>query len=60
MIMKCSGCNTMVIDPRLINYMYEKCTVCTQKQKEQEEYAIDVFIQAQAEKKLEQHASEIK
>jgi len=59
-MMQCLSCGTMVINPRILNYMYEKCTPCAEKQKEQEEFAIDTFLQAQAEKELEHHASQVK
>jgi hypothetical protein len=39
-----------------MNYMFEKCDPCTDKQREMEERAIDTFLHAEAEKKLEQDA----
>jgi molybdopterin-guanine dinucleotide biosynthesis protein A len=55
-IMQCLGCDTVVVNPRVFNYMYEKCSPCVLKQKEQEEKAIDTFLHAEAERKLEQDA----
>ena len=57
--MQCLGCGTIVINPRLLNYMFEKCTPCAEIQREQEEFAIDTFLQAQAEKELEQHGTQL-
>jgi hypothetical protein len=54
--MQCLGCGTVVINPRVINYMYEKCMPCALRQKEQEEKAIDSFLHAEAERKLENNA----
>jgi hypothetical protein len=39
--------------------MFEKCTPCAEIQREQEEFAIDTFLQAQAEKELEQHGTQL-
>jgi hypothetical protein len=36
--------------------MYEKCNPCALRQKDNEEKAIDSFLQAEAERKLEQDA----
>jgi hypothetical protein len=55
-IMQCLGCGTTVTNPRVMNYMYEKCNPCTDKHKEMEERAIDTFLHAEAERKLEQDA----
>ena len=54
--MQCLGCGTVVINPRVFNYMYEKCTPCALRQKEQEEKAIDSFLHAEAERKLDINA----
>jgi hypothetical protein len=54
--MQCIGCGTVVANPRVFNYMYEKCTPCALRQKEQEEKAIDSFLHAEAERKLENNA----
>jgi hypothetical protein len=55
-LMQCLGCGIVVTNPRAMNYMYEKCDFCTDKQKEMEERAIDSYLHAEAEKKLEQDA----
>lgn len=55
-LMQCLGCGIVVTNPRTMNYMFEKCDPCTDKQREMEEMAIDTFLHAQAEKKLEQDA----
>jgi hypothetical protein len=55
-LMQCLGCGTVVTNPRTMNYMFEKCDPCTDKQREMEERAIDTFLHAEAEKKLEQDA----
>jgi hypothetical protein len=39
-----------------MNYMYEKCDFCSEKQREMEEKAIDTFLHAEAERKLESNA----
>lgn len=52
-LMQCLGCDTTVTNPRIMNYMYEKCNACVLKQKEQEERAIDTFLHAEAERKLD-------
>jgi hypothetical protein len=52
--MQCLGCGIVVTNPRTMNYMYEKCDFCTDKQKEMEERAIDSYLHAEAERKLEQ------
>ena len=57
-IMQCLGCGTVVTNPRVFNYMYEKCTPCALRQKDNEEKAIDSFLQAEAERKLEQDAKQ--
>ena len=54
--MQCLGCGAVVTNPRVFNYMYEKCTPCALRQKEQEEKAIDSFLHADAERKLEKDA----
>jgi hypothetical protein len=54
--MQCLGCGTVVTNPRVFNYMYEKCTPCALRQKEQEEKAIDSFLHAEAERKLDNNA----
>jgi hypothetical protein len=55
-LMQCLGCNTTVTNPRIMNYMYEKCNPCALRQKEQEELAIDTFLHAEAERKLDSNA----
>lgn len=55
-LMQCLGCGTVVTNPRIMNMMYEKCDFCTEKQKEQEERAIDTFLHQEAERKLENNA----
>lgn len=55
-LMQCLGCGTVVTNPKVINYMYEKCDFCTDKQREQEELAIDTFLHAEAERKLDSNA----
>jgi hypothetical protein len=52
-LMQCLGCGTTVTNPRVMNYMYEKCNPCALRQKEQEELAIDTFLHAQAERELD-------
>ena len=54
--MQCLGCGTVVTNPLVFNYMYEKCTPCALRQKEQDEKAIDSFLHADAERKLEKDA----
>jgi hypothetical protein len=54
--MQCLGCGTVVTNPKVMNYMYEKCDYCTDKQKEMEEKAIDSFLHAEAERKLDSNA----
>lgn len=56
-LMQCLGCGTVVKNPRIMNMMYEKCDICTEKQRDQEEKAIDTFLHQEAEKKLGHHAS---
>lgn len=51
-VMQCLGCGTTVTNPKVLNYMYEKCDYCTEKQKDIEEKAIDTFLHAEAERKL--------
>jgi hypothetical protein len=55
-IMQCLGCGTTVTNPKVMNYMYEKCDFCTEKHKEMEERAIDTFLHAEAERKLDSNA----
>jgi hypothetical protein len=55
-LMQCLGCGTVVTNPRTMNYMFEKCDPCAEKQRDMEEMAIDTFLHAQAERKLEQDA----
>jgi len=55
-LMQCLGCGTVVTNPRTMNYMYEKCDFCVDKQREIEERAIDSYLHAEAERKLEQDA----
>jgi len=52
-LMECLGCGITVTNPRVMNYMYEKCNPCTDKQKDMEEKAIDTFLHAEAERKLD-------
>jgi hypothetical protein len=52
-IMQCLGCGTTVENPRTINYMYEKCSPCAEKQKDMEGLAIDAYLHGEAERKLE-------
>lgn len=55
-LMQCLGCGTVVTNPRIINMMYEKCDFCTDKQRQMEERAIDTFLHAEAERKLDSNA----
>lgn len=55
-LMQCLGCGVVVKNPKTMNYMYEKCDFCTEKQKDMEEKAIDVFLHDQAERKLDSNA----
>lgn len=55
-VMQCLGCGTTVTNPKTMNYMYEKCDYCTEKQKDVENKAIDTFLHAEAERKLEADA----
>jgi len=55
-LMQCLGCGTVVTNPKVMNYMYEKCDYCTDKQKEMEEKAIDSFLHQEAEKKRDANA----
>lgn len=48
LLMQCLGCGTVVENPKVTNLMYEKCNFCYDKQKEQEERAIDTFLQEEA------------
>ena len=38
-LMQCLGCGTLVKNPKVMNYMYEKCDYCTAQQKELEDKA---------------------
>jgi hypothetical protein len=53
--LQCLGCGIVVKSPKTINYMYEKCDFCTDKQKDMEEKAINVFLHAEAERKLDKN-----
>jgi len=55
-LMQCLGCGTMVRDPRTMNYMYEKCDMCLKTHKEQEEKAIDMYLDQRAVQELENNA----
>jgi hypothetical protein len=55
-LMECLRCKTTVINPKTINYMYEKCNLCVLIQKDMEEKAIDTFLHAEAERKLDSNA----
>jgi hypothetical protein len=55
-LMQCLGCAVMVKNPRTMNYMYEKCNVCLESQLEQENRAIDTYLDQEAEKELDNHA----
>ena len=55
-LMQCLGCGMVVTNPKVMNYMYEKCDFCTDKQREQEERAIDTFLHQEAEKKRDANA----
>lgn len=55
-LMQCLGCGTVVTNPRIMNMMYEKCDICADKQREQENLAIDSFLHAEAERKLDSNA----
>jgi hypothetical protein len=46
----------MVKDPRTMNYMYEKCDMCLKSHKEQEEKAIDMYLDQRAEQELDSNA----
>lgn len=54
-LMQCLGCGTTVKNPRIFNYMYEKCTPCAIRQKEQEDKALSSFTNA--DKKARDNAS---
>ena len=54
-LMSCLDCNTTVKNPRIFNYMYEKCTPCAIRQKEQEDKALSFFTNA--DKKARDNAS---
>ena len=56
-LMQCLGCGTVVKNPKVMNYMYEKCDVCADKQRELEEKAIDTYLHQEAEKKLGHNVS---
>lgn len=55
-LMQCLGCGTVVKNPKVMNYMYEKCDICTAKQQDMEEKAIDTYLHQEAEKKKDAHA----
>lgn len=55
-LMQCLGCGAVVTNPRIMNMMYEKCNPCADKQKDMEERAIDTFLHAEAERKLDSNA----
>ena len=50
-IMQCLGCGEMIKNPKAMNYIYEKCDICAEKQRERENKAIDTFLHDQAERK---------
>ena len=54
-IMQCLGCGIIVTNPKVMNYMYEKCDYCSEKQRDQENKAIDTFLHQEAEKELEKN-----
>ena len=56
-LMQCLGCGTLVKNPKVMNYMYEKCDYCTAQQKELEDKAVDTFLHQEAERKANPNAS---
>lgn len=55
-LMQCLRCGTVVTNPKVMNYMYEMCDICTEEQKDKENKAIDTYLHQEAERKLEHNA----
>jgi hypothetical protein len=53
--MQCLKCGGIVVNPRVVNLMTERCTPCEIKYKEMAEFAIDTYLHNIAEQK-EQNA----
>lgn len=49
-LMQCLGCGTIVTNPHIMNYIYEKCDFCYPKQVEAEKKALKIFTQEQSER----------
>lgn len=49
--MECLKCGGIVVNPRIMNMMTERCTPCELKYREQAEFAIDAYLDNIAEQK---------
>lgn len=49
--MLCLKCQGIVVNPRVMNLMTERCTPCEMKYREQAEFAIDAYLHNIAETK---------
>ena len=47
--MECLKCHGIVVNPRVMNLMTERCTPCEIKYREQAEFAIDTYLHNLAE-----------
>lgn len=47
--MLCLKCEEVVVNPRVMNLMTERCTPCEMKYREQAEFAIDAYLHNIAE-----------
>ena len=50
-LMQCLSCGTMVENPKVMNYMTEKCTPCELRHRDMANKAIDTYLDQQAEEK---------
>jgi hypothetical protein len=49
--MECLKCHGIVVNPRVMNLMTERCTPCEMSYREQAEFAIDTYLHNIAEAK---------
>ena len=52
-LMQCLFCGTMVENPKVMNYMTERCTPCELSHREMASRAIDTYLDQKAEEQYD-------
>ena len=52
-LMECRNCGTMIENPKVMNYINERCNVCELRHKEMANLAIDTYLDQKAEEQYD-------